>query len=249
MNSDRIVEQIKEFNIFDFILQKNEDDIKEFVEKHKNFINQNSSGFGFWIWKPKIIYDLLLKVNYDDIILYSDAGMYVNTKGKERLKYYLEQLKNHSIITFSTSDKYHAQQFVKNDAIMSYYPKFNEEWNICRYAGLMLIKKNDKTINFIKEWLDLCENYHYLDKSSSIYHTEFNYYIGNDCDNGLFNLCLSKHKNLNFTIEPDEINININGYQIVHTTNNINIIKNADWSSFDNIPFQCRRMTPKFGFS
>lgn len=45
---------------------------------------------------------------------------------------------------------------------------------------------------------------------------------------------------------PNEINLyEKNGMQIAHT--NINQ-KDADWSSLDKIPFQARRMTPKFGY-
>jgi hypothetical protein len=49
-----------------------------------------------------------------------------------------------------------------------------------------------------------------------------------------------------FSVTPDEINLyTSDGTQIAHT--NINK-KEADWSSLDHIPFQVRRMTPKFGY-
>lgn len=107
------------------------------------------------------------------------------------------------------------------------------------------INNNEITINFIKDWLELCENYKFLDKSPSTKYKDKEYYRGNDCDNGLFNLCLSKYK-IHFTITPDEINLyTSDGKQIAHT--NINQ-KEADWSILNNIPFQIRRMTPKFGY-
>ena len=93
--------------------------------------------------------------------------------------------------------------------------------------------------------MELYENHHFIDKNHSIKHKDLPRYCGNDCDNGLFNLCLDKYK-IHFTITPDEINLYLpNGTQVVHT--NINQ-KEADWSSLDDIPFQVRRMTPKFGF-
>ena len=59
----------------------NETDIPEFIKKHSDFIKQNKMGYGRYIWKPKIILDTLLKTNENDIILYCDAGCYLNNKG------------------------------------------------------------------------------------------------------------------------------------------------------------------------
>jgi hypothetical protein len=244
MTTDRIANQAKEMNVFDKILQLTEDDISEYVEKHSNFIKSNPYGYGLFIWKPKVIYDTLLKMNNEDILVYCDAGTYVNKKGKDRFEFYIEQLNKHDMVVFSTSDNYKAQRYVKNDAIMAYYPEFNKEWTTACYAGLMIIKKTQKSLELIKDWLELCENYHFLDKSNIGKHKNLPHYIGNDCDNGLFNLCLAKYK-IHFVVTPDEVNIYAGGTQIAHTGKNQ---KEVDWSSLDHIPFQIRRMTPKFGF-
>jgi hypothetical protein len=246
MNTDRIVGQAKDFNFFDEIKSKNEDDIPKFIKKHKKFINNNKQGYGFWIWKPKIILDELKKINENDILIYCDAGMYLNINGKKRLLEYLNILKNKNvdILTFSTNDAYKAQYYVKNDAIMNYYPQFNDELNCYCYAGLQIIKKTNKSINLINDWLILCENYHFIDRSPSSQFTDLPHYTGNDCDNGLFNLCLAKYKNINYSIYPDETNIYINNIQAIHvSTNEIN------WDDDDNLinkPFQCRRMCPRY---
>ena len=245
MKTDRIIKQAKSFNMFDYTLSLSELDIPQFINKHQDFIKKHKYGYGFWIWKPKIILKTLENMNVNDILVYCDAGFYLNNKGLDRFKYYLSMLENkESICVFNASDTYKAQHFVKNDAIMSYWPEFNNEWNTCCYAGIMIIKKNQKTLELIKDWLTLCENYKYLDKTRSIKYKDPQYYKGNDCDNGLFNLCLSKHKNIVHKITPDEINLyNSVGKQLAHT--NINQ-KDVDWSSLDHIPFQVRRITPKF---
>lgn len=142
MKTDRIINEAKSFNIFDKILSKTEKDIPNFINKHKNFIKRNKPGYGFWIWKPKIILDTLMELNDNDILIYCDAGFYLNNKGIERLKYYLNTLNNDKLFcVFSSSGNYKAQNFVKNDAIMSYYPQFNNELNSLCYAGIMIIKK------------------------------------------------------------------------------------------------------------
>ena len=249
MSTDRIMEQAKEFNVFDGFYRLNELDIKNFITKHENFINSNPVGFGLWIWKPKIIYDTLLEINDNDLMVYCDAGFYLNIKGKKRLEEYFSKLQNDKcILTFSTSKSYRTREFVKVDAIMNYYPEMINKLDISNYAGLMIIKKNDYSLQVIKEWLDLCENYNFINRSRSIKYKELPCFQGNDCDNGLFNMCISKHENIVEKIFPDETNLYIDEKQIVHCTNYKEIKNDVDWSSLENFPFQCRRMTPKFGY-
>lgn len=245
MKLDRILEQAKDFDMFNFIYGKTEKDIPEYIEKHKEII-KDKTGYGLWIWKPKIIMDLLNKMKYNDILVYSDAGMYINKKGKERFKYYISKLVDEKCLcVFNTNDKYKAQMFVKNDAIMSYNPEFNNEWNTYCYAGIMIIKKSYKVVRLIKDWLRLCENHDYINALPSKIHKEQPHYSGNDSDNGLFNLCLSKYEDIVYKIYPDEINLYKDDLQISHTNINQSMV---DWSVLDEIPFQVRRMTPKNGY-
>jgi hypothetical protein len=242
MNTNRIANQAKEFELFNNIIQLNENDIKEYIDKHKNFITNNPPGYGKWIWKPKIIYDTLLKINENDILFYADAGTYLNINGKNRFLEYIDILKKdeNSLITFSTNG-YTARSYVKIDAVLNYYKEFHNENNLACYAGIILVKKNEKSLILIKEWLELCENYHYLDSSAS-FNPEPEFFAGNDSDNGLFNLCLSKHK-IHYSIYPDETNIYINNNQIHHITTDVNEEK---WNELKDKPIQVRRITPKF---
>ena len=57
MKTERIAKQAEEMGVFDRIVQLNDDDIKQYIEHHSNFIRTHKPGFGFWIWKPKVIYD------------------------------------------------------------------------------------------------------------------------------------------------------------------------------------------------
>jgi hypothetical protein len=250
MNTDRIAKQANEFNIFDKIIQLNENDITDYIEKHKNFINTNKFGFGLFIWKPKIIYDTLLKLNDNDLLVYCDAGVYLNIDGIDRFKEYLSKLINDKyILTFCTSENYLSKSYVKMDAIMNYYPEIRNKFDIACYAGLMIIKKNEYTLTLIKEWLNLCENYNFINSNRSNEYSEAEYFSGNDFDNGLFNLCLSKHENIVTKIFPDETNLYINNIQIEHCSSDI--IKKSqhiNWSCLDKFPFQVRRMTPKSGY-
>lgn len=244
MSTDRIINEAVNFKLFNYIISKSENDIPDFVEKHKEFIKNNPHGFGAYIWKPKVIYDVLNEMNENDILVYADAGSYINSKGGDRFKYYLTSLINDKEICVFGCNSYHAQEWVKMDCIMNYHPEFNNEWTPYCYAGLMIIKKTNNTVKLIDDFLNLCDNY-YIDGSPSCKLSEMPYYLGHDRDNAIFNLCLSKYKNIVHMIYPDEINIYINNQQIHHTRPNHQTI---DWSPLDNIPFQVRRWTPSNGF-
>ena len=238
MPPDRLVTEANRFG-FDTIRAMNEHDIPEFVEKHKEFIDSNSHGYGLWIWKPKIILDTLKSIAPCDILIYCDAGMHLNVKGLTRYYQYLQRLNTPAVdmITFSTNDKYWAQQYCKADVAHHYYPEFLDRTDHYCYAGVMMLKNTSNTIRVISEWLELCENYHFIDGTSSQLYAERPDFAGQDCDNGLFNICLIKN-GINAYIYPDETNIYDKYGNQAHMVSN-------DWSSLDKFPFQCRRIRPR----
>jgi hypothetical protein len=236
MRTDRILQQAQDLNIFNTIQSFNEYDIPEFIKKHSNFIKTHKDGYGKFIWKSKIIHDKLLKIKDNDILLYCDAGVHINNKGRKRFLEYLDMLKENEIITFLTSPLFQANLFVKNDAVMYYYPEFNDEMQRYLYAGVMLIKKTEKTLSLLSDWLHLCEIYNFLDNSKSVKYPDIPCFDGQDGDNGLFALCVYKYKDIVTFIDPHEFNIyDEEGRQV----SNI-----KDWSKLDNYPLQCRRDRP-----
>ena len=237
INSNRIQQEAELFG-FDSFQCISELDIPEFLEKHFHFINSNKIGFGCWIWKPKIILDKLNSIEDNDILIYCDSGMYLNHNGIDRYKEYIDMLNGKDMITFSLNlnDKYYfAQQWVTKRAVESYYPEFADLRSKYCYGGVIMFRKTKLTLSLVEDWLGLCERYDFLlGKSIG---SEYDYFMGNDNDNGLFNLCLVKH-GISHYIFPDETNIYLpSGIQ--NYSDNI-----EDWVVLDNFPFQCRRMRP-----
>lgn len=227
---------LKEAEAFQFLTCRafTEHDLGAFGEKHAAFIAANSRGYGLWIWKPKIILDALMALSDGDRLVYCDAGMHLNAKGLARYTHYERILDTVNIVTFSLNDAYKAQHFVKRDAINAYYPEFADQLTNYCYAGVMMLKKTPATIALLTDWLSLCEVYHFLDTSKSLAE-EMPDFKGNDCDNGLFNMCLAKHR-ISHAIYPDETNIYLtNGDQYYEATPD-------DWAQLDDFPFQCRRL-------
>lgn len=235
MRPTRILREAAGFN-FDTVHAMNEHSIPEFIAKHRDFITRNKRGYGIWIWKPKIILEKLSALNTDDILIYCDAGMHLNVNGIPRYREYMRNMNECDILTFSLNDKYKAQQYVKRDAIDAYHPEFAYEVTPYCYAGVMVFKKTSATMRLVTDWLGLCENYHFLDSDVSVA-PELGIFEGNDGDNGLFNVCLAKHR-ISRAIYPDETNVySSDGFQSYST--NLN-----DWNKLREYPFQYRRMRP-----
>ena len=53
--SHRIEAQAKSLNLFEKIIIYTPDMIAEFMEKHHSFIQKNSRGYAYWVWKSHII--------------------------------------------------------------------------------------------------------------------------------------------------------------------------------------------------
>jgi hypothetical protein len=253
MSTDRIASQASEFNIFSSITCWTEDDIPEFIDKHRHHFNLYSDKFGLWLWKPYIIQKRLNELNEGDYLLYLDAGSHLNKKGLSRFNEYISFLKNEniSIVAFQANDCYKAKFYVKADCVNSYFPKFYELNNNAYYAGVLLMKNTDFTRRLISEWLSLCENTHFLVPSPSVKFKDPRFFKGQDGDNGILNLVIEKfrykYQNLEqiISIYPDEVNVyHSNGMQLTHALNYKNYSNTSNWARLDKFPIQYRRDRP-----
>lgn len=236
MKPTRILEQAHSFNIFRSIEAINEHDIPEYIKQHAEFIQKYPSGYGQFIWKPKIIHDKLLSMKDNDILLYCDAGIHLNINGIHRFFEYIKMFDTNDVLAFLTPERYKVNYFVKNDAVMSYFPSLERRIRQYMYAGIVFIKKTPSSLHMIHDWLTLCQTYHFLDDSPSITYPDPPYFIGQDSDNGLFAMCIYKFKSIVCFIDPHEVNIyNSDGTQNYNCTN---------WSSLNAFPIQCRRDRP-----
>lgn len=226
MTLDRIVAHAKNFNIFDEIFPYTELDFPDFFKKHHEFImKERRIGYGRWIWKPMILLETLLKLDPDDIVLLTDAGVHLNKRGLPRFAEYISMLQDTSVSIITFDSRYTADQFICPDAAAEYFPDVYSKSRPHSYSGLMLLKRTDESIQFARDWLMLCENYTFLRGESVLRHPK---YLGGDGDNGLFTLCLAKHEAVVHVMSPDEVRP----------------VLITDWSGFENCPFQYRRNRP-----
>lgn len=216
MPMTRIRAQAESLRVFDEVRTHTEHDFPAFFSQHRAFIRQEPIGFGRWIWKPKVILETLLSVKPGDIVVYADAGVYLNTQGLPRFSEYIAMLEDPaiSVVTFATHFAFDVK-YLLPETIATYFPSFSYETHPYQYAGILMMKRTDAAIQMVREWLSLCESYPLLRNPDG------------DGDNGLFNLCLAKHSSIVRTLS-DEVNT-----------------PDGDWSKLDAFPFQIRRIRPR----
>ena len=208
-NLERICKEAKDIDFFDEIIGFNEMDLKmdtPFWNKHGIFIETNNiRGYGYWIWKPYLIKKELDKINNGDILIYCDAGCQINKNGKERLSEYIDLLnidkQNYGIISFQIEFK---ELLYTKNVIFDFMNSDDNFKNKLQCAStVLIIKKNQHSINIIDKWYDLACNYNLLNDDIN---NEIKSFVENRHDQSLLSILVNTYgsiKLLDETFFPD----------------------------------------------
>lgn len=182
----------KEYGINSFFSFKKRDLLKtSFYERNIQFFNQER-GFGFWLWKPYFILEALNKINYGDILFYLDSGcLFIN--GPEPLITIAKE-NEHGIIAFDAKPLTNAQ-FTKRDTFINLNCDAEDFWEAYHaIATVIVFKKTDFAVSFVKEWLRCCENIdslsNYPNKNQK---SNLSSFIEHREDQSIFSILLKKH--------------------------------------------------------
>ena len=106
--ANRLCKQAETLNLFKSITHRDLKYLKDtgfFYNYDKEIFKEQ--GFGYWIWKPYIVYEKLKELNKNDILIYMDAGceIYCKTLNKNleinnvnlKIDEYFEEMKNQVI--------------------------------------------------------------------------------------------------------------------------------------------------------
>ncbi len=142
-----------------------------FKEKHMSFMHSNSRGYGYWIWKPVVIYETLTTVSVDDIVVYLDVGFTLNSEGRERFLEYIDivldsQYKMLSFQNVHTEYKWTKMDLLKRLGVENRPSIINTSQ---LGAGFIILGKTKSNMELIQEWQNLAveSNYKYSDDSES----------------------------------------------------------------------------------
>jgi hypothetical protein len=193
---EQSVNTASEYNCFDTIYCLDSKSIDpNFYEANKSIFSQKKGG-GFWLWKPYLVSKLLEKIDEGDFIFYADAFVFF-IKNIEPL-YRVCDEKTKGILAFAMDHK--ETMFTKKyvfETLGCTGSKFTETGQ--NLASFFLLKKNNFTVNFFKEYLNYCCDEKLLtDIEVSPNYADFK---AHRHDQSIFSLLLKKH-NVETFIDP-----------------------------------------------
>jgi hypothetical protein len=190
----------------DYLIFKPEDIDSVFFEKNKSILTQ-SRGAGYWLWKPYFINKVMESSDDGDIIFYVDSG---NIFLSNPSFLYEKLTDNSGIILFDNRDGMtngdHAKNYIscKKDSFVlmgcdTYEYIYGKHLN----ASYQIYKKNNKTINFVNEYLNVCQNINILTDTPNQHGSNYNGYYDHRHDQSVLSLLAIKH-NVNPLVDPSE---------------------------------------------
>lgn len=154
---NRIVREAKKSQFFDDFFAFNEYSLNvRFRDKFKDKLRYKIRGFGYWIWKVAVIQEVLERMEENDILLYLDSGCSINRNGKDKFEEYLKLVKetDSGLVSVALNDDCLESKYTKGDL----FDYFNVRENKDIYdtpqiqAGLIFLRKNKGTVEFVKKW-------------------------------------------------------------------------------------------------
>lgn len=185
----------------DKVIEYSPEDIeKDFYLKNKSILD-NKRGGGYWLWKPYIILKTMEKMNDGDYLFYCDSGAaYIN-----KVQYLIKSMEDTGQDIMPFELPLIEKQWTQNETFKfmnCYDDKFKNSNQIL--ATYMLIKVSYKSKQFIKQYLELCENQDILIDNYS--EEEEGYFLEHRHDQSIFSLLCKKY-NLQVFRDPSQYGI------------------------------------------
>lgn len=242
----RLKVQAENLGVFETVALCDEHDLKpSFRRKHRELLNKQVRGFGFWIWKPQIVLQRLSRINDGDILVYCDIGFHLNLRGRERLEQWerglIQSGKDFLVFQSFPPTKYphydgralpdHRDAvWTKGDLLDHLDMRSNPSiWDPTIQAGLFFVRRSERALGLISKWRDVMSNHlNLIDDSPSI-SPNFPEFKEHRHDQSVFSLLMKKEGQF----------ISESGFQFWYPQSED--VNSADWSSIADSPFQARR--------
>jgi uncharacterized Fe-S cluster protein YjdI len=207
-SKERIVNEAKDTGCFNGKIKAyGPDDLsKEFVDKVATVISMPRGG-GYWIWKPYIIYDMLNKLNDNDILVYADAGCTLQKSAINRFNEYINMISpetQYSVLGMrlrahnrdgSLKDGSLKSKSWTTHKIFDYF-HLNLNSDIANkemiLGGVIICRKSPDSLAIFKKWLNVAEKQPDLfsDKYNEISKKQNNEFRENRHDQSIYSIIL-----------------------------------------------------------
>jgi len=177
-----------------------------FSQKHLHLLNDQTRGFGFWMWKAAIIKQTLELANEGDIVAYIDSGNIIINN----MDYVFGECTKNEIILFENRDGnpsglVHINKFwTKRDTFVLMNMDEQKYYDTPQVDGsYQLYKKTKRTVKFINEYLDFCENEKIITDLPNTTGQNLPEFLDHRHDQSILSLMAAKHKIVLYP-EPSE---------------------------------------------
>lgn len=230
----RYLAQAESMNTFDDIYIYNQKDIdSDFKKKFGRYMFPYAKGYAYWCWKPYIIEKTLNKMEEGDLLLYTDLGCFLNSKGRERLQDYFDIVAKTptGILGFQSKEKsyndlpetiYYEYEWTKGDVFDYFGVRDDKSITDTTQieATIIFFRKCPQVMAFIAEWRKAIDDDYFLLTDDPSHSPNLPGFKENRYDQSLFSILGKLHH-----IE----------------TLSTNETFQRDWSLLDNYPIQARR--------
>jgi hypothetical protein len=117
----------------------------------EQIIGRSHRGFGYWSWKPYLISRELEALNEGDVLLYLDAGVEINKKGRARFTEYLDHVAQNDILIFTQPAQH--RHWTKPDPMLIANDRHYFRNQVV--AGILMFRVCDKSKRIVQSWLNL----------------------------------------------------------------------------------------------
>jgi len=135
-----------------------------FYKKHKNILDE-PKGAGYWLWKPYYILEILKQIDFGDVLFYADSGIEI----VGNIDVLAEIAKEKDILLFVDGGLHKNYEYIKPSCFR--YMDCDNGFYKNSYqlmASFQVYKKTEKSLRFVKEWLDWCSIKKVIDDSDEI---------------------------------------------------------------------------------
>ena len=111
----RIKRQAEEMTEYDKVFCWNENDLADgFWQKHRAFCKR-TRGFGYWMFKPQIVLQVLAEMKNGDILHYCDVGCHLHQYARKRLQQYFDRANNSETGVLAFDQNHKERKWTKGD--------------------------------------------------------------------------------------------------------------------------------------
>lgn len=184
-------------------------------------------GAGYWLWKPYIIKDRLMKMKEGDILLYCDVDILcVNDPAP-----LFELCEDNEILLFQNTTKIN-KDWTKRDCFVLMDADNDKYYNSLQVnAAIILIKRTVKSIEFVDNWINYAKDIRILtDTKNTMGLKNSDSFVEHRHDQSILGILAKKHL-INLFRDPSEYG---NPYKVINLRKTGEYLENGYYDN-DNI--------------